>query len=303
LGRILVDLIPHVWDSRRAIRLLAEDGSATMAYADPDMQQPMMKQKVNGQAIKIFNFGVGKYDTVTSTGPSYTTKRQEAAEAQVQLAQAVPQLWELGGDIIVRNLDWPGADELADRWKKMLPPGVADDDENLPPEAQAIKKQASEVIEQKDMQIQAAEQGIAERDEALKAAEQKIAVAEADRAVEMERIALERQKLEMEANKPIPVEQDTSELEMAKLMLERERLLKEDEWKRIEIEKEITLAWINANKPANDPEGETEQPDQPQVDTTAIVASALQGLTEALTQMRAPRQIIRDAEGRVQGIQ
>jgi len=82
-----------------------------------------------GAIQKIFNPGVGKYDVTVSVGPSYTTKRQEAAEGMVQLVQANPQLWQVIGDLLVRNLDWPGADEMADRIKKAMPPDLTKDDD------------------------------------------------------------------------------------------------------------------------------------------------------------------------------
>lgn len=158
LGRILIDLIPKIYDSKRVVRILGEDGKASQAMIDPESPQPLVEY--GGQ--KIYNLGVGTYDVTVTAGPSYTTKRQEAAEAQVQIAQAVPQLWQVGGDIIIRNMDWPGSDELADRWKKMLPPGIADDESSENPEAAAIKQQAQQMLDQASAQIEQAKQIIAE---------------------------------------------------------------------------------------------------------------------------------------------
>jgi hypothetical protein len=65
------------------------------------------------------------------------TKRQQAADAQAQLLQGNPELWKIAGDLFVKNLDWPGADELAKRLAKVVPPELKDDQDETPEMAQA----------------------------------------------------------------------------------------------------------------------------------------------------------------------
>jgi len=119
-GRVIVGIIPKVYRNRRTIRALQEDGatrSYTVNNGDPDM-----------------DIVDGKYDVQVIVGPSYATKRMEAAEKVIALAQAVPQVGMVGADLIVRAQDMPHADELADRLKKTLPAGVAKlDDGEEPP--------------------------------------------------------------------------------------------------------------------------------------------------------------------------
>ena len=67
----------------------------------------------------------GAYDVRVKIGPSYATRRAEAADAMLQFIQAVPQAAGVAGDLVARNMDWPGADEIADRLKRMLPPQVS----------------------------------------------------------------------------------------------------------------------------------------------------------------------------------
>ena len=55
-------------------------------------------------------------------GPSYASRRQEAVSQLTQLIQAMPQLGQISGDIIARNMDVEGAEELAQRAKALLPP-------------------------------------------------------------------------------------------------------------------------------------------------------------------------------------
>ncbi|MGM3047358.1 hypothetical protein ACS2TR_26940, partial [Bacillus cereus group sp. BC303] len=78
---------------------------------------------VNQQGIeidKIYNPGVGKYDVVVTTGPSYMTKRQEALDAMGMILQSNPQLWQVAGDLFIKNMDWPGAQEMAQRFARVI---------------------------------------------------------------------------------------------------------------------------------------------------------------------------------------
>jgi len=108
----------------------------------------------SGAAIqKIYNLGVGKYDVAVSTGPGYATKRQEAVENMGLLIQTSPQLWNVIGDLLVKNMDWPGAQEMSKRLKAMVPPDVlaaGEGDDDAPKVAQ-LKKE----MEERDKIIQA----------------------------------------------------------------------------------------------------------------------------------------------------
>jgi hypothetical protein len=141
-GRQLVDLIPKVMDTKRVQRILGEDGTEQIVTLNA------MFEKENGEQVE-YNLGAGKYDVSVATGPSYETKRQEASASMLELAKVMPQMTQGAGDLIVKNLDLPGAQELAERLKKMLPPGLADDPKQkpLPPEAQAQMQQMSQMIE------------------------------------------------------------------------------------------------------------------------------------------------------------
>jgi hypothetical protein len=134
VARQLVDLIPKIYDTQRIARIIGEDGETKMVKINPDQPQPVNKI-VNEQGIvieKIYNPGVGKYDVVATTGPGYATKRQAALEAMAQLLQGNPQLWSVAGDLFVKNMDWPGAQEMAKRFEKTIDPKFLSDDENDP---------------------------------------------------------------------------------------------------------------------------------------------------------------------------
>ena len=132
-GRQLVDLIPKIYDTERIARIIGIDGEVKSAKMNPDQQEPV-KKIVDESGIvieKIYNPSVGKYDVCVSTGPSYMTKRQESLDAMSQLLQGNPQLWQVAGDLFVKNMDWPGAQEMAKRFAKTIDPKLlSDTDEN-----------------------------------------------------------------------------------------------------------------------------------------------------------------------------
>jgi len=134
VARQLVDLIPKIYDTQRIARIIGEDGETKMVKINPDQQEPV-NEIVDDQGIvleKIYNPGVGKYDVVAVTGPGYATKRQEALEAMAQLLQGNPQLWQVAGDLFVKNMDWPGAQEMSKRFAKTIDPKILSDDDKSP---------------------------------------------------------------------------------------------------------------------------------------------------------------------------
>jgi hypothetical protein len=135
-------MIPKIYDTQRIARIIGVDGTTNSAKIDPNQQEPV-KKIVDQDGIvieKIFNPSVGKYDVCVTTGPSYMTKRQESLEAMSQLLQGNPQLWQVAGDLFIKNMDWPGAEEMSRRFAKTIDPKLlADSDES--PEMQAAKQQ------------------------------------------------------------------------------------------------------------------------------------------------------------------
>ena len=140
--RQIVDLIPKIYDTERVARIVGLDGEVDRVKINPN--QPMPVNRIvdeNGIEIeKIYNPSVGRYDVCVTTGPSYMTKRQEALDAMAQLLQANPNLWAIAGDLFVKNMDWPGAEEMAERFAKTIDPALMSDDDK-PPALQAAEQQ------------------------------------------------------------------------------------------------------------------------------------------------------------------
>lgn len=184
-AKVILDLIPKVYESKRVIRILGLDGKEDAAMLDPSMQESYAE--VEGKVEKIFNPGVGKYDVAIDTGPSFQTQRQEAAMHLTELAKAYPPLMQLAGDQIMRSLDIPNGmgDAIADRLERAVPPELKDeaDESEIPPEAKAI-------IQQQQQQMGMMQEALAQFQQEKGTYQQKLLGAEAA-----------RQKAEIDAKK------------------------------------------------------------------------------------------------------
>jgi hypothetical protein len=179
-GKQLIDLIPKVYDTKRIMRIEAKDGTILNLTIDPNhtegftknvipkggmeqaQQQAQQQQQIgpDGQPIDpmeqmlaqeheieiIFNPNVGNYAVQSDTGPSFATKRQEAFNALTQIAAQNKEFMSIGGDLLWKVADFPEAQELAKRWRKIIPPNITGDAPN--PQLTAAMQQAAAKIEQ-----------------------------------------------------------------------------------------------------------------------------------------------------------
>jgi len=158
-GKVLIDLIPHVYSQPRVMRVMGYDESVTeVRINDPEADQ-------------IHDLTVGKYDLTVEAGPSFTTQREEAVTQMTEMVRAYPDAAPIIGDLIAKNMDWPGADEIAKRLKVLLPPQIQalEKMDGLPPEAQAAIAQAQNQIQQLTQYIEQGKQLLAEKDSELSA--------------------------------------------------------------------------------------------------------------------------------------
>jgi len=182
-GRILIDLIPKVYSTARMVRVLGPDGKPHQV----PLKKPVTidKKDENGQVEQItrtFDLAVGKYDVTVSAGPSFTSRREEAATQMIELIRAYPPAAPVIGDLLARNLDWPGADEVATRLRALVPPEARGDGAAPNPEVE----QAKVVVQQ--LQAQGAQMA-----EELKAAQAELKAKEADHALAMRKLDIEAQ--------------------------------------------------------------------------------------------------------------
>ena len=153
-GRIILDLIPHIYDKERVLRIIGADGKGELVT----LNQP----SVDEQGVeKILNdVTVGQYDIVMETGPGYASKRQEAFDSMVQMLSVDPNLMQTAGDLIFRNSDFPGADIIADRLAAANPMAQIDEKSPIPPQVQMQLAQSQQTIQQLQQQLQAMQMDI-----------------------------------------------------------------------------------------------------------------------------------------------
>lgn len=246
LGRILVDLIPKVYDSKRILRIVGQDGETSNVTVDPSL--PMASAKLGKQTI--YNLNVGIYDVTVSSGPSYTTKRQEAAEGMAQIFQGNPQLMGAIGDLFFRNLDWPGAEEIADRLKLMLPPNIQEAEKKegeQSPEVAAVMAQAQQAIQQKDQSLQQAVEYIKQLQSDMEQMKTQVETKQYESAIKQAELSLKEQESQIKA-----FEAETKRMSVTNPEFEEWKVKYEAEVKlelaRMEAEKEIELAKLNGGQ-------------------------------------------------------
>jgi len=212
VGRIILDMIPRIYDTQRIALILGEDDSQSNVTIDPKNPEAMTEYRdEQGEIKRIFNPNIGTYDIYTTTGPSFTTRRVEAVEAMTSMTQANPQLWQVIGDLLIKNMDWPGAEEMADRMKLTLLPAVQQEMNKdagapeVPPQVQQAMQQMQEQMGQLDHVVQAMQSELEQKEQEAGAA--KLAVQKA----QSECISL---KLEIEKRDALEEIRDAQEMQM-----------------------------------------------------------------------------------------
>jgi hypothetical protein len=145
VGKICLDLIPKIYDTERVMRIIGDDGK-------PELLTINQRDSV-GRVLN--DITVGQYDVVMETGPGYNSKRQEAVDNMLPLLSAAPSLMEVAGDLVFRNMDWPGADIIADRLAASNPMAQIDDKSKVPPQVQMQLAMSQKQIQELTQALQA----------------------------------------------------------------------------------------------------------------------------------------------------
>lgn len=124
IGKIILDLVPKIYDTNRVVAILAENNESLEVKLDPQLQQAhMLELNENNEVIgRVLNPGIGKYEVMADVGPGYATRREEAFNALTLILTQNPALTSVVGDIMFRAGDFPMAEEAAERLKRMVPP-------------------------------------------------------------------------------------------------------------------------------------------------------------------------------------
>jgi hypothetical protein len=217
-GRVLIDLIPAVYDKPRMVRVLGEDGTPKTVNINNPQPDP------HGN---VYELARGKYDLVVEAGPSFSTKRDEMSQFLMEFMRTSPQAGPLIMDMVAKAMDFPESDKIARRFQALLPPQIqkmeAEGEDGANPDAlMAQLMQAQTQIQQMGQALQQAQ------------GEQQAAMA----------------KVELEQNKAqaqIALERDKAEKEIA---LAREVAQAEYELKRAQVTGDMQLKRLDMRQKA-----------------------------------------------------
>jgi hypothetical protein len=173
-GRCIVDMIPHYYDTQRVVQIMREDEKVESVTINKPMTEDEQHERVEAEAKKgrkvaiqkvLNDMSTGEYAVVIDTGPSYNTAREQASEAMIQFGQSWPKLMDIAGDEVVKAMDWPGAQKIAQRIKNTIPPNIQHDPNDpeagpppLPPEVQQKMQEMEQALQelvQENQQLQA----------------------------------------------------------------------------------------------------------------------------------------------------
>jgi hypothetical protein len=203
-GLVLIDLIPKVYPPGRILRVLGEDHQPQIVKTGEPVPQvgkdgQPAQDETGNPIMRVYDLTLGKYDLTVSSGPSYTSRREELSEHLVAMAQA-------GGETVAAILapriaklqDIPDADEIAKELDALNPAKKAMQGPQVPPEVQEQMQQGMQLIQQQGQEIEQLKAGRAEKVAELqlkaRAADQK------DRELEIK--AYEAETARLQAQQP-----------------------------------------------------------------------------------------------------
>jgi hypothetical protein len=233
---ILVDLIPKVYDTERDLRIIGSDGAEDYTKVNQMVQDP-----ATGQVIKVNDLSTGKYDVTITVGPSWSTKRQEAADIYMQLTQANPALFPVVGDLMMKSMDLPYSEDMAERLQAMLPPQIQalnNKDSKQSPEvmqAMAQADQAMQQVQQMAQQMQQDAQGLQQEKAAVDKAKSDLQVQAAQMEADYQRMVAD-----------ITKRQAAIEVKLAQAASDQERQAAESEKAQVQSEANQAVAAIQA---------------------------------------------------------
>jgi hypothetical protein len=188
VARIVVGMIPIIYDTKRQAKILGLDGKQSEVTIDPKMPQAVAKR---GKKVVAINPTVGEYDVRVKPGPNYTTQREEMVEGLAEGLRAAPAMAPVLVPAMMKLRDWPDAERYSRMLMAMAPPEVQaaaaegeEDEEDIPPQAQAAMRRMQQQMQQMAQMLDAAEPEL----QRLQAENQQL---KADRGLETARLAAE----------------------------------------------------------------------------------------------------------------
>lgn len=312
VGRVIVSMIPEIYDTQRILRMIDEEENSKEVGVNGLM---LPDQKEN---IDLIN---GKYDVKVITGAPFTTRRQEAAEFFQQIFTRSPELLNVMGDLMFKNMDFAGAQAMAKRMEKVIDPKFLDETEENP-----AVMQLQQVNQQLQAQLQqaVAELNSKQADLQLKAQDSQLKAQSEQMRAELEASKLQLQQSENMTTAQLKeaelvMKQKEIELKAMELELERQKMQQEMEMQKLQAEKEIMLAKMEVKKTLP---MEVLQNDTEISDGVPVIAQMMATITNLINQNMAqldanqketamsilqalnkPKKIIRNKQGLIERVE
>jgi hypothetical protein len=268
-GKILINAIPRVYDATRQVRVLGEDGTSDMVTLNQTVFDEQTQRNVT-----LNDLSLGDYDVVCEVGPAFNSAQKEAARSFEAMASISPEFAQSGMDIWLKNKKEPGMDQMAERFREQL------FNAGLIPESQWTEEEQQKVMEQEQaaanqppqedpMMVAArAEEGKAQA--AQMEAQNKQLATQMDAQIKMasvqvdqEKVALDRDKLQLDAAKfersgeaKYNTEMISANQNQQKIDLQAQKQLQEMSLKLTELEQQVGRdlnAEVQQNKLVFDP--------------------------------------------------
>lgn len=301
LGRVLKEVMPLVYnDPGRVLRIVHEDGAEQRVTVN----QPHTDEETG--LAQFYDLAAGTYDVEVTTGPGFATQRKEALANLTDLAKTDAKIMQVADDLVVGQMDFPMAKELAARLKKTIPPQLLDDGQGADKDTQIA--QLTGQAQRFQQEAQALNAHAQQVEQALQQAQQETAQLKAQAAQQGQDLAVKQAELQLKAQDQAARAQDAQadqELDRLKLELDAEKLVLE----RLKVQAE--LAKTQAETQAAQTTTATQEATG---SLTTQMAAQMLALQEALAQTlavlvageqsrQAPKRITmsRDAAGQLVG--
>lgn len=317
VGRILESARSTIHDTPRVIRILDDEDNAKSIG-------------INGKRVedqeRDHMFTDGEYDIKVTTGAPFTTLRQEGAAALTEIITASPELMNVAGDLLFKNMDFPGAQALASRMKKLIDPKLLDDEEKeeiqaVDPEKMQMQAMIQELQKQlelaqsekaykmKDLEIKQEEVGVKRAEVGIKEQDMKLKYITALKPEPANTNVPNTAQPSAAPQSPQPMPSNDDSIEVLQLKLQQ---------KIIQQQQEAEQAMMMQQQMQTEEQIEAEQEaqelamKQQELQIQAVQAEALTSLSQQVGQlvngvqqvkeiMSAPINVVRDSNGVITG--
>lgn len=237
-GRQLLDLNPKIIDTKRVLRILGDDGESKSAEVNPNQKEAMRQVQTRNGVKNIYNLGVGTYSVSVTVGPSYTTKRMEAAQVFTDLARSSqdPSTASVLNYLAIKNSDVTSSDEATTMLKALLPPqvqSVEDGQAPIPPQAMQKMQQMAQQGQMMQQELQKLQQ----ENQMLKVGAQEVQM-KIQAGVQESQLKIQAKQQETQANLQLD-----QQVQAAKIQLDREAAMA-----KIQLDREIAAAQLELDK-------------------------------------------------------